>query len=271
MSDLYQALELERTATTAQLKKAYRKLAAQYHPDKHANSVEANERFQKISFAYEVLSDPERRQWYDKYGEESLERGFDPEFARERPRSSRQNAASSNPFDSIFQSVVDMFGQVQTLPVPFLEALRGGVVTLPSGAELGRIPPGTQSGDRLTFANPRGASAPPIHMQVTVQPHHIFSRMGANLLMELRVTLLELYRGEPIHFEGPWSNLEVRLPPGSWQGDRIRMSGHGVRLPRASPGDLLANLHVELPPGDEGLAAALERLQGGYNPRTKPK
>jgi curved DNA-binding protein len=164
--------------------------------------------------------------------------------------------------------VVEMMGQVQALPVPFLEALRGGKVKLPSGIVLGDVPPGTQTGDLLTFVNPKNHDGPPISMRVTVLSHPSLTRIGNNLAMLLPVTLAEAYRGGPITISGPWGNLDFRLPQGIHHGEKRRLAGHGVRVPGRPPGDLVVEIVLVYPAaGDEALEAALARLQGDWSPR----
>ena len=80
--DLYRVLGVSRTASAEDIKKAYRKLARKYHPDINPGNKEAEERFKDISFAHDVLSDPEKRKLYDEFGEEGLRPGFDAENMR---------------------------------------------------------------------------------------------------------------------------------------------------------------------------------------------
>ncbi|RMG10276.1 MAG: J domain-containing protein, partial [Deltaproteobacteria bacterium] len=82
MEDLYEVLGVSKGATDEEIKKAYRRLARKYHPDVNPGDKEAEERFKKISHAYDVLSDPEKRKLYDEFGHEGLASGFDPEKAR---------------------------------------------------------------------------------------------------------------------------------------------------------------------------------------------
>ena len=73
--DYYELLEVSRSASEAEIKKSYRKLAVKYHPDRNPGNKEAEEKFKEISQAYSVLSDPQKRQMYDQYGEEAFTRG----------------------------------------------------------------------------------------------------------------------------------------------------------------------------------------------------
>src|SRR5713101_7606195 len=81
--DLYAVLGVSKEATTEEIKKAYRKLARKYHPDLNPGNKQAEERFKEISFAHDVLSDPDKRKLFDEFGSEGLQAGFDPMRARE--------------------------------------------------------------------------------------------------------------------------------------------------------------------------------------------
>src|SRR6266478_8141985 len=84
--DLYADLGVKRTASAEEIKKAYRKLARKYHPDVNPGNREAEEKFKRISFAYDALSDPAKRKAYDEFGMDGLQAGFDAERAREFKR-----------------------------------------------------------------------------------------------------------------------------------------------------------------------------------------
>lgn len=103
--DLYEALELPRTATEDELRKQYRKLARAYHPDHNPGDTASEQRFKEIAVAYEILSDPQRRKAYDEFGEASLAQGFDPDRAREHARWQRAAAGHGG---SAFGADVDI-------------------------------------------------------------------------------------------------------------------------------------------------------------------
>jgi molecular chaperone DnaJ len=149
--DLYGELGVKRTATAEEIKKAYRKLARKHHPDVNPGNREAEDRFKKISFAYDVLSDPDKRKNYDEFGEEGLQAGFDAGRAREYKRAQESmggfggmgggGGARYSSFEDIFG---DIFGGGRsgeppaeqgadvetTLEVDLLDAIRGTTATV---------------------------------------------------------------------------------------------------------------------------------------------
>src|SRR5215470_15127023 len=108
--DLYEVLGVGRKASPDEIKKAYRKLARKHHPDVNPGNKQAEEKFKEISFANDVLSDPEKRKIYDEFGSEGLQSGFDPERARQyrdwqSAAGGRQGAASGFGKYSSFEDV----------------------------------------------------------------------------------------------------------------------------------------------------------------------
>src|SRR5207245_8522416 len=116
--DLYAVLGVSRQASADDIKKAYRKLARKHHPDVNPGNKQAEERFKEISFAYDVLSDPEKRKIYDEFGAEGLASGFDAERARQyREWQSRGAGARTeggfgkySSFEDVFSDLGDLFG-----------------------------------------------------------------------------------------------------------------------------------------------------------------
>jgi len=145
--DFYGELGVKRTATSAEIKKAYRKLARKYHPDVNPGNRDAEERFKRVSFAYDVLADADKRKAYDEFGDEGLQAGFDADRARgfKRAQESMGGTAGGGARYSSFEDIFgDIFGgrgaggtpaeqgpDVETsLTIDLLDAVRGTTATV---------------------------------------------------------------------------------------------------------------------------------------------
>ncbi len=209
--DLYSVLGVPRDAEEDAVKKAFRKLAMKFHPDK--NPGKDNEsRFKEINHAYEILSDKKRRGLYDEFGEASLQQGFDEErarlmrqFGQQRGRAGRA-AGPGGPGGSFDAN--DVFGQ----------------------ADLGDL-----FGDLFGGARRGGAARPPRGKGRDVEAEVTIEFAAAVKGTELGLTTED--GGEPV---------TVRIPPGVADGNRLRIVGHGGRgAGGAPPGDLLLTIHVQ--------------------------
>jgi curved DNA-binding protein len=211
--DLYQILGVPRTATPEEIKKAYRKLARQHHPDHNPGNKAAEERFKEVSAASEVLSDPKRRALYDEFGPDALRTGFDEKRAEEVRRWQRTGGApGGQPFDfGGFSSVnVEGYG-----PVDF-----GSVFESIFG----------QQGRGRTGHGRRAAP-----------------RAGEDLEAELELELRDAVLGADRDLRVGPRTLRVTIKPGTADGARIRLAGQGNPGDRGGPpGDLL--LRVRLRP-----------------------
>jgi curved DNA-binding protein len=209
--DLYSVLGVPKNAEGDAIKKAYRKLAAQLHPDKNPGNKKAEERFKQVNHAYDVLSDSKKRKLYDEFGEDGLREGFDPERVRAyRDWQSRQGrrgaAAGSYPGQAV--DLEDVFG---------------------GGAQAGGI--GDLFGDLFNRPRrPRGpARGPDFESEITI-----------DFASALRGATLEL---QPQGRAG--APVTVRIPPGAAEGSRVRIAGQGGPSPSGGPpGDLVLAIHV---------------------------
>jgi DnaJ-class molecular chaperone len=266
--DLYEVLGVAREASEDEIRKSYRKLARKYHPDVNPNDKQAEERFKEIAFAYDILSDPEKRKLYDEFGTAGLSEGFDPGRARGYRQWSEGTRRS--PFSQTFAEgdlgdlFSELFGQRAArggpfraagprrgqdvegeLMVDFMDAIRGGEVRVrvarPRGPGLPdeettlkvRVPRGSEEGMRIRLAN-QGAEGisggPPgdLYLTLHVRPHRYFKREGRDLLMDLPVSLSELVLGGSIEVPTPDGPVTMRVQPRSQSGTRLRLRGKGV-------------------------------------------
>lgn len=222
MKDLYATLGVAKTADAAEIKRAYRKLTQQYHPDKNPGDAAAENRFKEVSSAYDVLSDSDRRKNYDEFGDMSLTQGFDPERARAYQQAARgggggrrpRGGPGGMPFDeSFFSNVGDARG---TSFDDLLSQLFGG----------GRVVDPTGAG---------GRGRRPV------------SQRGHDIEGEITIDFMDMLRGKtvPLRIEsesGGGRSIDVKVPPGIADGGKLRVRGKGSA--GDPPGDILLTVKV---------------------------
>lgn len=288
---LYDILGVAKTATDDEIRKAYRKLARKHHPDVNPGNKASEDKFKKVSSAYEVLSDAKKRAAYDEFGEESLQGGFDAVKAREYQRwqqTRQQRAQNFSDYGGGAEEFdfADLFGRARaprgparggdmhaSMEMELHQAISGTEVTLevPShGTVRVRIPPGADSGSVIRVPGkgaPGRGGGPPgdLVIEIEVKAHPRVRREGLDLHMDLPVTLSEAYNGASIEvptFEG---NVVLKIPPRSQNGAKLRLRGKGIGRKDAR-GDFLIALDVRMPDKqDDALAEALRASNAAYS------
>lgn len=284
---LYDVLGVAKDASAQDIKKAYRRLVRQHHPDVNPGDPGAEERFKKISAAYETLGDEEKRKLYDEFGDDATRLGFDPEKARAyqqwQDRSQwRPGGGRAQSVDMDFDVFEQLFGgRRPTGPRPgpdlhaelatdFRTAALGGVRTLTfaDGRSLDvRIPPGVEDGGTIRLRGKGGPGrdgGPPGDLLLTlrVAPHPVFRREGLDLHLDLPLTVPEAIRGTQVDVPVLDGTVRLTVPPGAQNGRKLRLKGRGVHRKGRSPGHLYAHIVVRIPDGEvsdevlDGLAAA---------------
>lgn len=270
MQDPYAVLNVDRNAGPDDIKRAYRKLAKNLHPDLHPGDSKVEDRFKEVSAAYDLLSDPVRRGRFDRgeidaTGQERM----DPRFYHARGR--HGGGRQSDPFQGGFSAgdiFSDLFGadggrvrmsgqDVQyTVSVDFLEAANGATkrVTLGDGKTLDiTIPEGIQDGQtiRLRGQGGRGLGggrSGDAFVEVKVGTHSRFKRDGKTILLDLPISLEEAVLGGKIKIPTVHGPVSMKIPAGSNSGDTLRLRGKGIREGKSgAPGDQLVKLLVKLP------------------------
>lgn len=217
--DLYSVLGVARDADEDAIKKAFRKLAMKYHPDKSPGKA-SEQKFKEINQAHEVLSDKQKRAHYDEFGEESLSQNFDPERARViRQYGGRRGGARGAGGPG---GPGGMPGNIN------VEEIFGG-----QGGGFGDI-----FGDIFSRARggagPAGAGVPRQRKGQDVE-----SAVTIDFASAVNGTMLSLQR------QDNGETVQVRVPPGAAEGSRLRIPGQGGQgFGGAPPGDLLLTIHV---------------------------
>jgi curved DNA-binding protein len=284
--DYYKILGVQKSASDEDIKKAYRKLAMKYHPDHTKGDKAAEEKFKKISEAYAVLSDKEKRKEYDTFGaegfrqrfsQEDIFRGFDfsdifsdlgfggnffSGRGRGRGGGMRFNFGGGSPFGSQTQQQASMKGSdlVYELPLTLKEIATGTEKTislqLPAGIEkiTVKIPKGMITGKKLRLAgkgspSPVGGSPGDLFIQAKVLNDPVYRAENYDLYMNHELKLSQAVLGTSISvptLDG--KKLSLKIPPGTKPGTKMRMSGHGLpHMKDRKKGDLYVKIQVNLP------------------------
>ena len=289
--DYYEILGVKKSATEAELKKAYRELAKQYHPDKNKGNKDAENKFKEISEAYAVLSDSEKRAQYDRLGREAFGPGGANPFAGfdfsefmgggargPRRTTTRARSGGGMDFTDIFG---DLFGggggggfepQPQELQaevtIDFRDAILGTTMALSVNGESikVKIPEGIRDGQKIRV--PRKAHS--IQLTVHVRPHPFFERRGDDIYIDLPITIGEAIRGAEVEAPTLHGAVRMRVPAGTQAGRTMRLTGKGVKK-KSGAGDHYCRIQIVIPPHapDE----AVEAIEAAYagNPRAALK
>ncbi|RSN55025.1 molecular chaperone DnaJ [Amycolatopsis sp. WAC 04182] len=296
--DFYTVLGVSRTADQAEIQRAYRKLARQYHPDINKDPG-AEDRFKEISEAYDVLSEPETRRRYDAFGPDfrQVPDGMDPEtWARARsgapfttgsPFGSAEDIDLEDLLGGIFDGRARRHGpmpgadQEASIELTVEDAHRGGKRSITLGPRTIEvdIPAGVTDGQRIRLAGQGGRGtdgAPPgdLYLIVHLAPHRRYRVDGRDLTVDLPLTPWEAALGTTVTLEIPGGEAKLKVPPGTSTGRRLRLRGRGLPHPRGAAGDLYAKASVVVPSEltDEE-REQFERLAAvsAFNPRSSDR
>jgi molecular chaperone DnaJ len=278
--DFYEILGVPQDASVDDIKKRYRKLALEHHPDRNPGK-ENEDRFKEIGEAYSVLSDASKRAEYDKLREairsgyaggpggfRAQDFGFGEEFnvddlLRQIFGDGAFSSSGFGPFSRVG------FGRVQTrarrgrdveteVTISFHEAMQGTErkvrIDFPSGRRdvTVRIPPGVADGARIRARargeqGAEGGDAGDLYVRVKVAPHRFFGRRGKDLTLTLPVTFAEAALGADVNVPTLNGSVKLKIPAGTSSGRTFRLRGRGIKGADGAKGDLLATVQVTVP------------------------
>ena len=282
--DYYKVLGVARNATDAEIKKAYRKLAMKYHPDHAKGDKTAEERFKKISEAYAVLSDKQKRQEYDTFGSEGFHqrfskedifRGFDindilkefgfggGDFFGGQSGGARFTFGNQSPFsgrgrpqpqsmpgsDILYELALTLAevasGTTKQITIQNQGAPERVTVKIPKGMTTGKKLRLAGKGNPGAYGGPRGD----LYIQAKLLDDPVFSVEGQDLVTYREIKLTDAMLGAAISvptLEDKQYNLKI--PAGIKNGTRMRLAGHGLPAMKGTKrGDLYVSIHIQIP------------------------
>ena len=272
--DYYKILGVARNASTEEIRKAYRKLAMQHHPDRNAGNAQAEERFKEINEAYQVLSDTQKRGRYDQMGSAYSnwqQRGgsandFDwSQWVGGQPRGGGTRVEYGDVNDLFSECFTSFFGggggrggtrtrsaptYEQAVEITLEEAYKGATrqLTTENRKVQVRIPPGVRTGSkvRVAGAGPNGAD---LYLIVEVAEDDRFERRGSDLHTTATVNIFTALLGGEAEVETMTGKVKLNIPAGTQPEQVFRVAGRGMPQLKKNeaPGDLFVRLKVQIP------------------------
>ena len=257
--DYYAILGVDKKADGATIKKKYRQLARELHPDKTKGDKKLEDRFKEVSEAYDILSDDKKRAEYDQAREMFKSGAF------------RQGANQfSGDFSDLFNGGGDIFSQIfggrrgprkgadvqASITISFRDSIFGKEVDIKPNLTV-RIPAGINDGGKVRVkgrGEPGEAGPGDLYVIVNVVAHPVFSRKGENIHLTVPVTFTEAALGADIPvptLEG--DEVKLRIAPGTANGKTFRVKGRGVKK-GVNAGDLIVSIEVQVPQRVDGSA-----------------
>ncbi len=291
--DYYEVLGVSKNASDDEIKKAYRKLAVKYHPDKNPGNKEAEEKFKEISEAHEVLSDKQKRARYDQFGHAGVggngSMGGNPFQGGGFQNFNFDFGGGGGGLDDILGSIFGFGGGPRrpargadyrtTVTLTFEEAVFGTTkVVSADGKDLKvKIPAGIDDGMSIRLngkggAAPKGGTKGDLYVFIRVKPHKHLTREGTIILSETRISMADAALGTTVDVETVDGNVRMRIPAGTQSGTPFKLSGHGVPLMRSDGdrGPHIVTVIVETPKNlTKRQKELLEEFRGGVKSKKR--
>lgn len=286
MSNLYRRLQVEKTASQAEIRQAYHKLALKYHPDRNRGNKAAEEMFKAVVAAFEILGDPKARALYDlgrindqgrpqprraqEFREawiwEEARNIFDDDVLKWSAAAQGDTRASGAYESGAYEQAAsqgesggedqgngseeDQAEKQYRLALDFMEACLGTQkhVRLPNKAEFKiTIPAGVNAGQKLRVKG-LGENGKPFVVKITIEPHRFFEREGDDILLEVPITPYESYFGAELEIPTLYGAGKITVRPEAKDGETVLMPNKGVRRKgSATAGDQLVTLRIVMP------------------------
>lgn len=283
--DYYEILGIPRDASNEEIKKVYRRLARQYHPDVNPGKKEAEEKFKDIGQAYEILSDPGKRAQYDQYSRfwNQRTRSKQAPQAKNWDRAASRSSTESASFEEFpdFNSFLDqLMGRKESrdsttadtfrpgtkkyattvsrpsrrdieakLTLPLERAYEGGYerIRLEDGRSLEvEMPPGMVTGQSIRLRE-LGVSGGDLYLKITVSPHPFFRLEGADISCQLPITPSEAVLGGLVEVPTLDGLVKMKIPAGVRFGQRLRLANKGYPDENGDRGDQLVEIQIVVP------------------------
>lgn len=269
---LYETLGISQGATEADIKKAYRKLARQFHPDIN-KEADAEEKFKEVNAAYEILSDKKKRAQYDQYGDSMFGGQNFHDFASSQGGNVDLDEILRNMFGGGGSSRFGGFGGggfyqepnldiESNVTIPFSVSILGGSHSVSVNGERFdiKIPAGVKSGEKLRVrgkGHAQGGRAGDLFLKINVAASPEYEREGDNLVKTVDVPLYAALFGEKISVNTLEKEIKLKIPQNTKNGQRFRVKEMGVLNRKTNiRGDLYLKANIVLPPV-ESLSDAL--------------
>ncbi len=294
MADPYKTLGVARDANEADIKKAYRKLAKELHPDRNKDNPKASEKFSQVTNAYDLLNDKDKRARFDRGeidgdGNPAAPFGFGGGGGgRPQPGGGFRSEGYESGGPDMSDIFEGLFGGAQRgggggfasgfgrrpqpkgenvayrLHVPFVDAatLEPQRVTLSDGKTLDlKLPAGVESGTQMKLAG-KGEQGPggagDAILTIDVQPHRFFTRDGDDVRIDLPISLAEAVLGGSIKAPTVEKPVMLTIPKGTTSGKTLRLKGKGFHKKTGGRGDQLVTLMIDIPADNKALADFVE-------------
>ena len=303
--DYYATLGVPKTATPEEIKRAYRKIARKCHPDLNPGDKTAEAKFKDLNEANQVLSDPEKREKYDKFGQHWDRPGYSQAPPPSGANVGTEDFGQYGDFDSFINDLLgrsgrrtanqatgggfeDFGGGYRQAPAPdteaaialtFSQAFHGVQQRLQLDDDTinVRIPAGAKPGSRIRLKG-RGRPSPfsqqrgDLYLTIEVLPHTFFKFEGENLVCDVPIRPDEAVLGAEIKVPTPDGSVTMKVPKGVKSGQSLKLRGKGWTLPKGGRGDLFAKLQIVTPQELNQIEQeCYEKIQANttFNPRAQ--